>query len=63
MTAAELEEIRNLLTEIQERHGDRDEDPARRPPGAREVRIFAVTSVAPRRPGAASSGESRAGAT
>lgn len=63
MTAAELKEIRDLLTEIQERHGDRDEDPARRPPGAREVRIFAVTSVAPRRPEAAPSEENRAGAT
>jgi len=63
MTAAELEEIRDLLIEIQERHGDRDEDPARRPPGAREVRIFAVTSVAPRRPGAAPAEESGAGAT
>src|SRR5581483_2088928 len=53
MTAAELGEIKDLLTEIQERHGDRDEEPARRPPGAREVRVFAVTSVAPRLPGAA----------
>lgn len=61
MTAAELKEIRDLLTEIQERHGDRDEDPARRPPGAREVRIFAVTSVTPRLPGAAPAEESRAG--
>jgi hypothetical protein len=57
MTAAELKEVKNLLAEIQERHGDRDEDPARRPPGAREVRIFAVTSVAPRLPGAAGTGE------
>jgi Helix-turn-helix domain len=57
MTASELQEIRDLLTEIQERHGDRDEDPARRPAGAREVRIFTATSVAPRRPGAAGAGE------
>jgi len=63
MTAAELKEIKDLLTEIQERHGDRDDDPASRPPGAREVRIFAVTSVAPRLPGAAPSEESRAGET
>ena len=57
MTAAELKEVKNLLAEIQERHGDRDKDPARRPPGAREVRIFAVTSVAPRLPEAAGTGE------
>ena len=63
MTAAELGEIKDLLTEIQERHGDRDDDPGRRPPGAREVRVFAVTSVAPRPPGAAPAGESGAGET
>jgi hypothetical protein len=63
MTAAELKEVKDLLTEIQERHGDRDDDPARRPPGAREVRVFTVTSVAPRLPRAAPSGESRAGET
>jgi len=63
MTAAELKEVKDLLTEIQERHGDRDDDPARRPPGAREVRVFAMTSVAPRLPRAAPSEESRAGET
>jgi Helix-turn-helix domain len=57
MTAAELKEIKDLLTEIQERHGDRDDDPALRPPGAREVRVFTVTSVAPRLPGAPGAGE------
>ena len=51
MTAAELKEIRDQLTEIQARYGDRDDDLAARPPGAREVRLFAVTSVAPRLPG------------
>ena len=51
MTAAELTEIKDQLAEIQERYGDRDDDPSRRPPGAREVRVFAVTSVAPRLPG------------
>jgi predicted ArsR family transcriptional regulator len=50
MTAAELAEIKDQLAEIQERYGDRDGDPAARPPGAREVRVFAVTSVAPRLP-------------
>jgi hypothetical protein len=63
MTAAELKEVKDLLTEIQERYGDRAEDPGRRPPGAREVRIFAVTSVAPRLPRAAPAGESGAGET
>lgn len=56
MTAAELMEIKDQLAEIEERYGDRD-DPARRPPGAREVRVFAVTSVAPRLPGAPEAGE------
>jgi hypothetical protein len=28
-------------------HGERDADPAARPPGAREVRLFFATSVAP----------------
>ncbi len=51
MTAAELKEIRDQLAEIEERYGDRDDDPARRPPGAREVGVFAVTSVAPPLPG------------
>ncbi|HEY2263025.1 MAG TPA: helix-turn-helix domain-containing protein [Streptosporangiaceae bacterium] len=51
MTAAELTEIKDQLTEIQQRYGDRDDDPGTRPPGAREVRLFTVTSVAPRLPG------------
>ena len=63
MTAAELKEVKDLLTEIQERYGDRADDQARRPPGAREVRVFAVTSVAPRLPGAPPSEESKAAAT
>jgi Helix-turn-helix domain len=48
LTAAELIEVKDELAEIQGRYADRDDDPASRPPGAREVRIFAVTSVAPR---------------
>ena len=47
LTAAELTEVKDQLAEIQARYDDRDEDPGRRPPGAREVRIFAATSVAP----------------
>jgi Helix-turn-helix domain len=48
LTADELAEIKNQLADIQARYSDRDDDPARRPPDAREVRIFTVTSVAPR---------------
>ena len=48
LTAAELAEIKDQLAEIEGRFADRDDDPGCRPPGAREVRIFAVTSVAPR---------------
>ena len=48
MTAAELQEIKDQMLEIAHRYADRDEDPGRRPPGAREARIFAATSVAPR---------------
>jgi hypothetical protein len=47
MTAAELQAIKDQLLEIASRYPDRDEDPGRRPPGAREVRLFAATSVAP----------------
>ncbi|MDQ2811752.1 MAG: helix-turn-helix domain-containing protein [Actinomycetota bacterium] len=48
MTAAEFQEIKDQLQEIAGRYSDRDDDPGRRPPDAREVRIFAATSVAPR---------------
>jgi DNA-binding MarR family transcriptional regulator len=48
MTAAELQEIKQQQLEIASRYADRDEDPDRRPPGAREARIFVATSVAPR---------------
>jgi predicted ArsR family transcriptional regulator len=47
MTAAELREVGEQLMEISRRYSDRDDDPARRPPGAREVRVFSATSVAP----------------
>jgi|SRR5579863_3342451 len=49
VTAAELREIDEQLTEITTRYTDRAEDPARRPADAREARIFTVTSVAPPR--------------
>jgi hypothetical protein len=47
MTAEELREISDQLKRLLITHGERAVDPASRPPGAREVRLFAVTSVAP----------------
>lgn len=47
MTAAELRAVSQELQRALDRHGDRAEDPALRPPGAREVRLFVSTSVAP----------------
>jgi Helix-turn-helix domain len=47
MTAAELRATSQELQAVLERHGDRAENPALRPPGAREVRLFVSTSVAP----------------
>lgn len=48
VTADELLQIKNELVEIAGRYSGRLADPARRPAGAREARIFTVTSVAPR---------------
>jgi DNA-binding MarR family transcriptional regulator len=48
VTADELLQIKNELVEIAGRYSDRLANPARRPAGAREARIFTVTSVAPR---------------
>jgi hypothetical protein len=47
MTAAELREVSEQLTRLVLTHAERAEDPAGRPPGAREVRLFAAASVAP----------------
>lgn len=47
MTAAELREVSEQLARLVLTHGERAEDPAARPPGAREVRLFAATSVTP----------------
>lgn len=47
MTAEELRDITDQLKQLLLTHGERAADPASRPPGAREVRLFAVTSVAP----------------
>jgi hypothetical protein len=48
LTATELRGIKDQLLEITRGYSDRYDDPARRPAGARESRIFTVTSVAPR---------------
>jgi Helix-turn-helix domain len=48
VTAGELREIKDQLLEIARRYTDRADDPGRRPAGAREARIFTVTSVTPR---------------
>lgn len=50
VTSAELREIKDQLMEITCRYLDRTRDPSLRPAGAREVRIFSATSVAPRPP-------------
>jgi Helix-turn-helix domain len=47
MTAEELRDITDQLKQLLLTHTERAADPASRPPGAREVRLFAVTSVAP----------------
>lgn len=47
MTAAELQEITDQLMRLLVWHEERATDPAARPAGAREVRLFAATSVAP----------------
>ena len=47
MTAEELRDITDQLKQLLLTHGERAADPASRPPGAREVRLFAVATVAP----------------
>jgi len=47
MTAEELRGITDRLKQLLLAHRERAADPASRPPGAREVRLFAVASVAP----------------
>ena len=47
MTAEELRDITDQLKQLLLTHKERAADPASRPPGAREVRLFAVTTVAP----------------
>jgi hypothetical protein len=47
LTAEELREVTMALNEITQRYADRATDRGKIPPGAREVRIFVATSVAP----------------
>jgi hypothetical protein len=47
MTAEELRDITDQLKRLVLTSSERAEDPASRPPGAREVRLFAVATVAP----------------
>jgi Helix-turn-helix domain len=47
MTAGELRDIADQLKKLVLTHMERAADPAARPPGAREVRLFAVASVVP----------------
>jgi hypothetical protein len=47
MTSDELRAVSEELQRVLERHADREGNAALRPEGAREVRLFVVTSVAP----------------
>jgi hypothetical protein len=47
MTAAELRAVSEELQRVLDCHADREDDPALRPPGARQVRLFVATSVTP----------------
>lgn len=47
LTADELRGVTAALNEIAQRYADRATDRSKVPPGAREVRIFIATSVAP----------------
>ncbi len=47
LTADELRQVSDQLDEITSRYLDRLSDPALRPPGCREVRLFTATTVAP----------------
>jgi hypothetical protein len=55
LTAAELSATWAAMKDLVLRFADRGRDPSRRPEGAREVRLFAASSVAPPRAGAGSS--------
>jgi hypothetical protein len=55
LTAAELSATWAAVRDLVLKFADRDRDASRRPEGAREVRLFAASSVAPQRAGAGSS--------
>jgi hypothetical protein len=55
LTAAELSATWAAMKDLVLKFADRDRDPSRRPEGAREVRLFAASSVAPQRAGTGSS--------
>ena len=50
MTPAELRTAREQIQKIMLRLADRAENPAQRPRGAREVRLFSAVTVAPPAP-------------
>lgn len=50
LTREELIRVREEIQAVVETHRDRLADPAKRPEGAREVRLFAAVTVAPPRP-------------
>ncbi len=51
VTAEEMAEIKTQLVELAYRYAARDGDPSLRPAGARHVRVFGTTTVAPPSPG------------
>jgi hypothetical protein len=50
LTAEEMKRVRGQLVEIMVSHAHRAGNPASRPEGAREVRLFLATTVTPRLP-------------
>ncbi len=50
LTSEEAEQVREMLSELAERFGNRMEDAALRPLGAREVRLFIATTLIPEGP-------------
>jgi hypothetical protein len=61
LTAAELSATWAAIKDLVLKFADRDRDPSRRPEGAREVRLFAASSVAPQRAAVGSSPASSGG--
>jgi hypothetical protein len=61
LTAAELSATWAALKDLVLKFADRDRDPSRRPEGAREVRLFTASSVAPQRAAAGPSATASSG--